>query len=137
MTLQTDFSRTASVCRTLQSATMTERLATAWQHAQRRPGRRVPGLRRRQPWRVALICRLWRNLCPTLTPQRSSCWLADFLRHIARHVIRRSLRRVPAAGSPRRGERRPVRVPGRALSWWQLQSPCDGVPAAARDGTGQ
>jgi len=136
MTLQTDFSRTAPVCRTLQSATMTEWLATPWQRAQRHPGRRAPGLRRRQSWRVALICRLWRSLCPPLTPRRSGGRLDDFLRDIARHVIRRA-RRVPAAGSPRRSERRPVRVPGRALSWWQLQSPCDGVPAAARDGTGQ
>lgn len=136
MTLQTDFLRAAPVCRTLQSGTMTERLATAWRRVQRHPGRRAAGLRRRQPWRVALICRLWRSLCPPLTPQRSGCWTNDFLRHIARHVIRR-VRRVPAAGSPRRGERRPVRVPGRALSWWQLQGPCDGMPAAARDGTGQ
>lgn len=132
MTLQTSFSRTAPVCRTLQSVAMTERLATAWQRAQRHPRRRAPGLRRRQPWRVALICRLWRALCPPL----AGCRLDDFLRHIARHVIRRA-RRIPAAGGPRRSERRPVRVPGRALSWWQLQSPCDGMPAAARDGTGR
>ena len=80
MTLQTDISRTAPVCRTLQSGTMTERLATPRQHAQRHPGRRAQGLRRRQSWRVAPICRLWRNLCPPLTPQRSGCRLDDFLR---------------------------------------------------------
>ena len=56
--------------------------------------------------------------------------------YIARHVMRR-IRRAPASVAPRRAGRPFARQPGSGGSWWQLHSPCDGTPAAARDGTGR
>lgn len=113
-----------------------------------RGGRRVPGLRRLQPYRVTLICRLWRTLCPraarphlACAPNAARCTtldkaLRDILQHIARHVVRR-IGRAAATVVPRRSQRRPARPSGRGGSWWQAYSPCDGIPAAARDGTGR
>jgi hypothetical protein len=136
--------------------------AMAWRPPHR-GGRRAPGLRRLQPYRVTLICSLWRTLFPRATewqlsaapdvrpPASSHRMLAgasdgphdkassDILRHIARHIARHVLRRVrraPASAAPHRPGRRFARQTGSDGAWWQLHSPCDGMPAAARDGAG-
>ncbi|GGZ04732.1 hypothetical protein ACFFTM_03015 [Pseudoduganella plicata] len=112
-----------------------------------RGGRRAPGLRRLQPYRVTLICRLWRALRPRAAHLPKSGptggvahatldqTLADIVRYIARHVVRR-IGRAPASVAPYRAGPRPARAAGGG-SRWQLHSPCDGMPAAARDGTGR
>jgi hypothetical protein len=128
---------------------MPTRTAVTDRRAMHRPGRRGAGLHRLRPYRATLICRLWHALfpraahysAPGAAPREGACAtpsqpLRQLAQNIVRHVVRRT-RRDLASATPRRAGGRPARPAGRGGSSSQRYGPCGGMPAAARDGTGQ